>query len=207
MADKKEFHLFLLPEYEEEEKYLNKMAKKGYRLEKITLPGIYSFTKTEPEDMIYRIDFNPQKKEDLAGYHQMFADYGWEYLQDMNEYSYFRKPADVRDEDADSDHDICRNENTDSNNDICRNEDIYSDNDSRLDMIKRILRTKMLPFMILFLGIVIPQFVGAIFHGSMGPAGRTILIMWTVVLVLYIYIFVRCYVGFKRLKKKYESEM
>ena len=91
----------------------------------VDLPGIYSFTKTEPEDMIYRIDFNPQKKEDLAGYHQMFADYGWEYLQDMNEYSYFRKPADVRDE------------------------DIYSDNDSRLDMIKRILRTKMLPFMIL----------------------------------------------------------
>ena len=195
MADKKEFHLFLLPEYEEEEKYLNKMAKKGYRLEKITLPGIYSFTKTEPEDMIYRIDFNPQKKEDLAGYHQMFADYGWEYLQDMNEYSYFRKPADVRDKDADSDHDICRNE------------DIYSDNDSRLDMIKRILKTKMLPFMILFLGIVIPQFVGAIFHGSMGPAGRTILIMWTVVLVLYIYIFVRCCIGFYRLKKKYESEM
>ena len=183
MAEKKEFHLFLLPEYEEEEKYLNKMAKKGYRLEKITLPGIYSFTKTEPEDMIYKIDFNPQKKEDLAGYLQMFADYGWEYLQDLNEYSYFRKPADVRDE------------------------DIYSDNDSRLDMIKRILRTKMLPFMILFLCIVIPQFVGAIFHGSMGPAGRTILIMWTVVLVLYTYIFVRCCIGFYRLKKKYESEM
>lgn len=29
MADKKEFHFFVLPEYEEEEKYLCDMAKKG----------------------------------------------------------------------------------------------------------------------------------------------------------------------------------
>ena len=45
MADKKEFHLFVLSEYEEEEKYLCDMAKKGYLFEKVTLPGIYHFKK------------------------------------------------------------------------------------------------------------------------------------------------------------------
>ena len=38
--------------------------------------------------MIYRIDFNPQKKENRESYLQMFKDYGWEYIQDLNEFSY-----------------------------------------------------------------------------------------------------------------------
>ena len=45
MSDKKEFHFFVLSEYEEEEKYLNDMAKKGYIFERVTVPGIYSFRK------------------------------------------------------------------------------------------------------------------------------------------------------------------
>ena len=40
MADKKERRLFVLSEYEEEEQYLRDMARKGYLLEKVTLPGV-----------------------------------------------------------------------------------------------------------------------------------------------------------------------
>ena len=182
MADKVQFRMFMLPEYEQEEIYLNKMAKKGYRLDKVVIPGFYFFTKTEPENMIYKIDFNPQKDDSVEEYHQMFADYGWEYLQDMNEYSYFRKISDGTEE------------------------DIYSDNASRIEMIKRILMTKMLPFMILFLCIVIPQFFMALFRDDMGNAGITLLILWTLVLALYVFIFTRCTIGFYRLKKKYNAE-
>ena len=63
------------------------MAKKGYLFEKVTLPGVYHFKKSEPTNMIYRIDFNPQKKENRESYLQMFKDYGWEYIQDLNEFS------------------------------------------------------------------------------------------------------------------------
>lgn len=48
MADKKERRLFVLSEYEEEEQYLRDMARKGYLLEKVTLPGVYHFRKAEP---------------------------------------------------------------------------------------------------------------------------------------------------------------
>ena len=64
MADKKEMKIFTLSEYEEEEQYLNQMARSGYLFEKVTLPGVYHFRKTAPVNMVYRIDFNPKKKED-----------------------------------------------------------------------------------------------------------------------------------------------
>ena len=57
MADKKERRLFVLSEYEEEEQYLRDMAREGYLLEKVTLPGAYHFRKEEPVDMVYRLDF------------------------------------------------------------------------------------------------------------------------------------------------------
>lgn len=68
MADKKEFRYFVSPEYEEEEQYLCEMAKKGYLLEKVALPGVYYFKESEPANMIYRIDFNPDKREDRDSY-------------------------------------------------------------------------------------------------------------------------------------------
>lgn len=93
MADKKEMKIFTLSEYEEEEQYLNQMARSGYLFEKVTLPGVYHFRKIAPVNMVYRIDFNPKKKEDWDSYKQMYQDYGWTYIQDLNEYSYFCKVA------------------------------------------------------------------------------------------------------------------
>ena len=43
MADKKEMKIFTLSEYEEEEQYLNQMARSGYLFEKVTLPLSESF--------------------------------------------------------------------------------------------------------------------------------------------------------------------
>ena len=137
MADKKEMKIFTLSEYEEEEQYLNQMARSGYLFEKVTLPGVYHFRKTAPVNMVYRIDFNPKKKEDWDSYKQMYQDYGWTYIQDFNEYSYFCKVAEDEEE---------------------ANE-IFSDNQSRIDMMDRIIRRKMLPIVAIFLCCVIPQAV------------------------------------------------
>ena len=181
MADKREFHFYVLPEYEEEEQYLNDMAKKGYFLEKITLPGIYSFRKDDPADMIYRIDFNPQKKEDRDSYLQMFKDYGWEYLQDLNDFSYFCK----------------LNEGAD--------DEIFNDNQSRIDMMERITRRKMLPILVIFLCVVIPQWLRMVRYSNFSdPVSIVFYVLWTFLLLLYIPTIIRCITGFRRLRKKYD---
>jgi hypothetical protein len=66
---------------------------------------------------VYRLDFAGKKSKDKQAYISMFAEYGWEYLQDVNGYSYFRKNADgISDEDT----------------------EIFSDSESHLDMIKKL---------------------------------------------------------------------
>lgn len=181
MADKKEFRYFVLPEYEEEEEYLCDMAKKGYLFEKVTLPGIYHFRKSEPTNMIYRIDFNPQKKEDRESYLQMFKDYGWEYIQDLNEFSYFCKLDDGTDD------------------------EIFNDNESRIEMMERINKRKMIPLTAILLCIIIPQGMYVIMGGNYtGPFSIAVYIEWIAVMLLYIMIMTRCTVGFNRLRKKYD---
>ena len=181
MADKKELHFFVLSEYEEEEKYLCDMAKKGYLFEKVTLPGIYHFKKSEPENRIYRIDFNPQKKENRESYLQMFKDYGWEYIQDLNEFSYFSKLEDGKED------------------------EIFSDNASRIDMLERIYHRKVMPLLVLFLCCIIPQGMRMTIGGNYAdPISITFYILWIVCIFLYIVIITRCIAGFNRLRKKYD---
>lgn len=178
MAYKKEFHCFVISEYEEEEQYLRDMAKKGYLFEKVTLPGIFHFRKSEPMDMVYHIDFNPQKKENRASYLQMYKDYGWEYIQDKNEFSYFCKPEDGSDD------------------------EIFSDNPSRIEMMERIQKRKMLPILTLLLcwmALIVLMLVDGEYKPSI-----VICILWTIPLLEYAYLIARCKAGFEKLKKKYD---
>ncbi len=184
MSDKKEFHFFVLSEYEEEEKYLNDMAKKGYIFERVTVPGIYSFRKSRPINMVYRLDFNPSKKEDRSSYLQMYKDYGWEYIQDLNEYSYF-----------------CKEAKEDSS---AEDEDIFSDNQSRMDMMRRIMQRKMLPVLAIFLCITIPAAMRVFQQNYTNVASNVLFAILVALLVIYVYLIARCMSGFSRLKKKYD---
>lgn len=180
MADYKEHRWFVLPEYEEEEQYLCDMAKKGYFLEKVTLLGTYHFKKAQPRNMVYRIDFNPQKKEDRESYLQMFEDSGWDYIQDLNEFSYFCKEADGE------------------------NDEIYSDAQSRIEMLERINRRKMLPILVIFLCAILPKAMQMVLNESFSAPGAVVFYaVWVVVMVLYIYTIARCTAGFQKLRKKY----
>lgn len=73
-------HFFHLWQIEREEKWLSKMAKEGWVLEKvkITFWGIktYFFKKIEPTDSVYRIDYK-RNKEDMKQYVELFEDSGW----------------------------------------------------------------------------------------------------------------------------------
>lgn len=179
-----ELKLFLLTDYEKEEKYLREKQQNGWRFEKVHLPGIYYFEKCEPEDVVYRLDFNPQNVEDKGSYIQMFEDYGWEYMQDLNEYSYFRKKAvNVNQEDL----------------------EIFSDNESKLAMLQRIFIKRMLPILTIFVCCFIPvigNWTSGRFTGAFGIGYLTVM---TILFVFYLWMILHCGIGFYRLNKKYRQ--
>jgi hypothetical protein len=147
---------------------------------------LYTFEKCECENVVYRIDFAGKDRKDMQEYISMFAEYGWEYIQDVNGYSYFRKNADgISAEDT----------------------EIFSDSESRLEMIGKIINTKLFPIWVLFLGIVIPQFIIAITDGfDILPLHMVLTAICSFLFIWYTYILIRCHMGFSKLKKKYKRE-
>lgn len=172
----KEFHYFVLTEYEEEEEFLRKKHQQGLRFVKVTLPGVYYFERCEGEDVIYKLDFNPQSIDEKESYIQLFKDYGFEYIQDLNEYSYFRKKASH----------ISNEDN-----------EIFCDNESRLDMLKRIITRKLLPILAAFLCII------ALLLFTISKLHIGLLLFVDGLFLFYIYLIVRIMHGYKRLKEKY----
>lgn len=181
---KKETKIFLLPDYEKEEKYLTDMHKSGWRLKQISL-YVYTFEKCEPENVIYRLDFAEQNSKDKQSYLAMFGEYGWEYIQDVNGYSYFRKNADGL---------------------AAEDTELFSDNESRLEMMKRIINTKLLPVWVIFICLVIPNFIMVMNRGfSDIPLHTVLTAVFTLLFVLYSYILIHCLLGFSKLKNKYKK--
>lgn len=137
MGNKKiKFAFFTIPEYKKEEKWLRKNHNKGWKFVKVYLPGIYFFEKCEPEDVKYQLDYNQEGISNKPSYIKMFSDCNWEYITDFMGYSYFRKSV---------------------NEMNFEDEGIFSDDESKLEMTKRVFRGRMVPLIILFFGLIIPQ--------------------------------------------------
>lgn len=183
---KREYRFFLLTEYEKEEIFLRDKHRKGYKLVKVTLPGLYDFEKCEPEDVVYKLDFNPQSAENKQSYLQLYADYGWEYMQDLNEYSYFRKSA--------------------SNSDNSETE-IFNDDQSKLEMVKRIFFKKMVPLLGIFLLCGIPLAMSFTIGEFSDPWYVGTVVFWFITFSIYLAIFLKCGIGFYRLRKTYSHRV
>ena len=176
------FRLFLITDYEKEEKYLSDMSKKGYRLKKVTWPGFYTFEVVEPENFIYRLSFKNPMESDFNNYVQIFEDGGWEYLFDFVGWSYFRKSGDEK------------------------NTEIFSDDESRLELINKVFTSRFLPILIIFTLIVFPNAIH-VFDGSF-PYVKNIFTNFAsgfilFVYALYVFLIIYCGYGIYRLKKKY----
>jgi hypothetical protein len=157
------------------------MHEKGWRFTHATFPGLYHFVKCEPAQVSYRLDYNPEGTQDKDKYVRMFADCGWDYICNFLGYSYFCKAGNVGEE----------------------REEIFCDDESRLEMMRRVFRKKIVPLILLFVLTLLPQLL---LH-TLGYDGgytlqRVLSIVFLILAAVYLTFFtvtaVRFY-GFERL--------
>ena len=176
---KTEVRFFTITEWEKEQDYLRQQHQKGWKFVRVNFIGLYHFEKCEPEDVIYQLDYNPEGLEHKEEYVQMFRDCGWEYLQDYVGYSYFRKPAPASERDA----------------------EIFCDDASRLEMMERVLKGRMLPLVAILLLVIVPVLI--VEGQRTEPFSRFVTVVYLLILAVYIAVFLKFGIQFwKRMNAK-----
>lgn len=164
---KTEIRFFTIMQWEEEQAYLQRRHRQGWALERVSAQCVYHFTRCEPQDVVYQLDYHREALRHKEDYVQMFADCGWEYIQDSMGYCYFRKPkADMRVDE----------------------EGIFCDDASRLDLILRVFRGRMVPLLIVFTLVILPQLY---LHRHLETTlDVTITALYGGMLALYLWVFI-----------------
>ncbi len=173
---------FTIADYEEEEIWLHEQHKNGWKLHKMIPPCFYVFEKCAPEDVIYRLDY--KNGAENANYFQLFTDYGWEYIGRCVGWLYFRKPASVQNAEQDG--------------------ELFSDNESKIDLIRHIMKTRMLPLSVIFLCCVLPNFMRTIETGSRSSA--VLAVFFSAIMLLYVFLLTYCGLKLRKLIKKYKND-
>ena len=76
---------------EKEEAWLGEMSQKGWHLQSVSLPCIYTFGSGEARNYTYRLDYVSDFETKKTEYLQIFRDAGWDYLGEMSNWRYWRK--------------------------------------------------------------------------------------------------------------------
>lgn len=178
---KTEWKFFSIADWEKEEQYLRRQHQNGWKFTGVSFLMAYHFVRCEPEDVVYQLDYNPAANK--QEYLQIFRDCGWEYLQDYVGYSYFRKPASA----------------------MQGEETIFSDDASRLDMLRRIIKGRLLPLLPIFLLCVLPNLLRPV-NAYSGSVEYALLGMFIFLGALYSFVFVyfgwQFYKLYNRLQRK-----
>lgn len=170
---KTEFRFFTVSDWKQEETYLREQHKNGWEFVKVNFISLYHFRKCEPADVVYQLDYHPESITHKEAYIQMFRDCGWEYLQNYCGYSYFRKSVSEMDGE----------------------EEIFCDDDSRLDMMKRVFKQRIIPLLLIFFLLIIPQ----IFIQSRidTPENHILMLVFCVLSGLYLTLFIKFAIRFR----------
>ena len=177
MRDRKiSFRVFTVPEWKKEQEYLRKQHKRGWKFTKVNFGICYHFEKCEPEDVVYQLDYNQDGLAHKDEYVQMYEDCGWEYIMDFVGYSYFRKPV----------------------SQMNGKEEIFCDNDSKLEMMNRVYKGRILPLLISFFLIAIPQFMNNAFSLYNYKAAT----VFGLLIIFFILVFTVCIVKYNKYKKR-----
>jgi hypothetical protein len=127
----RKFKWFWAWQDEAEEDWLRENSKKGWHLAGIGFPTIYTFQAGAAQDFVYRLDYRSYYKMNKEDYLQLFSDAGWEYVEEMAGWHYFRQAARSGDE-----------------------LEIYTDSESKIGKYTRLLAFLGILMLPLFLGIV-----------------------------------------------------
>lgn len=76
-------------EDEKEEKWLEQMAADGWRLISVA-PYVYKFQRSEPEKVVFRLDYKNTLDKDYQEYLTLFKDAGWELFATFANWQYFK---------------------------------------------------------------------------------------------------------------------
>ena len=179
------FRYFSVSQYCDEEVFLSEMHEKGWKLIKASYPGFYHFEKCEPGQVTYRLDYNQEGIRNKEEYVQMFADCGWEHICEFAGYSYFRKAGEAGED----------------------KEEIFCDDASRLDMMNRVFVGKIVPLIIVFLCIILPQLALNTFaHGGSSVVHDIFSVIFVVLAAIYLTMFTMSAVQFYQYEKKVSGD-
>ena len=173
---------FTIADYEEEELWLREQHKKGWRFDRLTAPCFYEFESCAPEDVVYRLDYKNSQQTDA--YMQLVQDYGWEYCGNILGWLYFRKSSNSFESEADS--------------------ELFSDNVSRVEMVGRIVKTRLLPLAIIFLSCILPNLLRAI-NGTGGVLESILLCFFGIMFAVYVFLLTYCGTKLKKIRDKYRG--
>lgn len=172
---KTKIRFFTIADYLEEEQWLRAEHKNGWKLIKMIPPCFYKFEKCQPEDVIYKLDF--KNNQEKADYLQLTSDFGWEYIGKCTGWLYFRKPA--------------------SSINFENEGEIFSDNQSKINMVYNIIKTRMLPIILIFFICVLPNFIINISEENTLSTR-----FWAVMNAVYIVLITYTAVKFNKIKQK-----
>lgn len=174
---------FTISDFVEEEIWLRERSREGLHFHHFVTPCFYVFEKGEPEDVIYRLDFTNNKEN--SDYFRMLGEYGWENCGRIFGWIYWRRPASETANEAEG--------------------ELFSDDESRLEMVKKVWSTRMIPILAIFLCIVMPQFTNAL--GDFYGAAKTFMrVFWTTMFALYFYLVIHCGAKLGRLQRELERD-
>ena len=187
---KRVFGYFTIADWEREQNWLTEMSEQGWRFVK-TNGFFYTFERCVPERVAYRLDYSGLRRGDRGDYYAMFRDYGWECLQDINGFSYFRKSADgVSPEDL----------------------ELFSDGESRMKMIKKFLVAKMPLIYLIFLAQLLLNWkrycnvTAKLLHGDSLQFGEVLILLVLALLVFeLIFLTVKSVQAYRRIKQEYQK--
>jgi len=176
---KKHFkRVFTISDWMEEEEWLREQSKKGLKLFKVNPPVDFVFEEAEPADVVYRLDYKNTKASNEMK--QMYLDYGWEYCGECFGWNYYRKPADQINSEQEG--------------------ELFSDNQSKLEMVEKIIKTRMMPLVVIFFCCLVPNLTKVF---SRGPDILDIIftVFFAILFVLYIWLFIHCGTKLRKIKK------
>lgn len=86
------FHMFMAWSSDKEERWLSEQERSGWHLKSVRCFG-YTFERSAPADVAYRLDWGPSCRQDGSEYLNIFKDAGWEHLGWRGKWNVFRKPV------------------------------------------------------------------------------------------------------------------